>query len=232
MTKALLKNLLLLLQFLIYLQSANADDSEGYHNSSSSSSLEQPDNHLTGSSMSQNLTATNCTSSDSCPLFSVCMSNRCQCLYGSQLGNSTLTGNGSSTCLPRYSHFTVSPFNGTVHIESGQVVQTGLLIVLPMVALICLFFFCDRLGKYVQDMQSEEVQAFPDTGSDQRSRSVEGDFSGAGSGVSNGESFCIDIPSLKKNVLVVDLPPTYNVTQQHNCFSHVHYLTSSNILKK
>lgn len=214
MTKTLLKNLLLLLQFLIYLQSAGAEK-DGENNLLITNNVS-----LTGN---QNNLSIHCSSSNFCPSFSSCLNNCCQCLHGSLLINK----NKSLTCLPPPTFLTTSSFTTTVHIESIQIVQTVLLIIFPLTALFFLFFFCDRLGKYVQQMQeevssSEEIHV-------SRSDGVFTNLSEAqnlGQQNNTNENVCINISNLKNNI--ADLPPSYSVVEQLESFSHVQYLTNCN----
>lgn len=190
MHKALLKNLLLLLQFLIYLQSAasseDEDRSDFDQNSTNSMIMTNKTNNF----------SIYCISNDRCPPFSVCLNNRCQCLLETEIGRANNQGQigtcpctanwhcllaiensqcnsdkGICTCSDGFQYnFTsrscrstsptgslnISSSHATaIHIETFEIVQTIVLIALPFIAILCLFFFCDRLGRYVQKMQTD-----------------------------------------------------------------------------
>ncbi len=189
MTKALLKNLLLLLEFLIYLQSAQSSDEGDGRNHYNL-------DHL-------NLTnPINKNASNSKVL--ICREGF---LYNGTSGNCTLI-------LPirfplNTTTFSTSFTTTAVHIETFELVQTVLLIALPLVAILCLFFFCDRLGRYVQKMH-QDVEISLDGHHPHHHHHV--------NSLANSSAAAAS----------VDLPPPYNcVTEQQKQqqpFSHVQYL--------
>ena len=199
MTKALLKNLLLLLEFLIYLQSAQSSDEGDGRNHYNL-------DHL-------NLTnPINKNASNSKVL--ICREGF---LYNSTSGNCTLI---LPTRFPL--NTTTSSTSSTttaVHIETLELVQTVLLIALPLITILCLFFFCDRLGRYVQKMHHQDVEI-----------SFDGEDGGHHPQSLNlyHPHHVNSLTNSSSTVSSVDLPPPYNsVTEQQQKqqpFSHVQYL--------
>ncbi len=197
MTKAWLKNLLLLLEFLIYLQSAQSSDDESdgrnhyklNHHNNLANLINKNNNSTCREGFLYNGTSGNCT-----------------LILPTRFPLNTTTSSTSSTTT-------------AVHIETLELVQTVLLIALPLITILCLFFFCDRLGRYVQKMHHQDVEI-----------SFDGEDGGHHPQSLNlyHPHHVNSLTNSSSTVSSVDLPPPYNsVTEQQQKqqpFSHVQYL--------
>ncbi|KAH9397275.1 hypothetical protein TYRP_003585, partial [Tyrophagus putrescentiae] len=123
-------------EFLIYLQSAQSSDDES-----------DGRNHYKLNHLNNLANLINKNNNSTC---------REGFLYNGTSGNCTLI---LPTRFPL--NTTTSSTSSTttaVHIETLELVQTVLLIALPLITILCLFFFCDRLGRYVQKMHHQDVE--------------------------------------------------------------------------